>query len=156
MKEVGTIRPCPGGCGNRSSVWKPPLVRLSIVFLLILSIFSNPLAGRVVVSASSIAIDNTGKSASVESGTSLDITSFAIGSGSNRFLVVCLDYYTNPGTTTVTFNGVACTRAQAYSAGSNYAEIWYMASPPSGSYTIHHTQTSATEIIMGAWSVHGC
>jgi hypothetical protein len=112
--------------------------------------------------ANTIMIDNTGKvtdcsgvGGSSCTSTALSITNFTVGSGTNRLLVVGVNYYLNPGTTNVKYNGVNLTRAKVANTGSFYAELWYMINPPSGTYTINQTQTTGTQVVMGAWSYTG-
>ena len=104
-----------------------------------------------------ITIDNTGDKSICGGGCNQEtIGSFNINSGgTNRLLIVGLNYNNNPGTTTVTYNGVSLTRARRANNGNYYAELWYLINPSSGSHTIDHDQTSSTNIVMGAWSYTG-
>jgi archaellum component FlaF (FlaF/FlaG flagellin family) len=107
-----------------------------------------------------ITIDNPGtytKSSSGGPGPAPNITNFAVGSGTYRLLIVGVNYYNNPGTTNVKYNGVNLTLAMRANKTVYYAELWYMINPPSGSYTINQTQTTTggTQVVMGAWSYTG-
>ncbi|MCZ7392697.1 MAG: hypothetical protein ABOK23_08315 [Candidatus Methanoperedens sp.] len=104
-----------------------------------------------------ITLDNAGANISNSSTKVLNLTSFAIGSGTNRLLVVGLNYNNTPGTTsTVKYNNTDLTLAmRANNSNKNYTELWYLVNPPSGSYNISHNQTNATQMVMGAWSYTG-
>jgi hypothetical protein len=125
---------------------------------------TNSTSYIVVAPAYAIKIDNRGTSADYNCGswplpsctnTNINITNFAVGSGTNRLLVVGLHYFNNPGNTTVTYNGVALNRSMRANNGNYYAELWYMINPPSGSYTIAQTQINPTPVAIGAWSYTG-
>ena len=109
------------------------------------------------VQDATITIDNTGEKSICNDGcTGETIGSFYINSGgTNRLLIVGLNYNNNPGTTTVTYNGVSLTLARRANNGNYYAELWYLINPSSGSHTINHGQTSSTNLVMGAWSYTG-
>lgn len=103
-----------------------------------------------------IMIDNTGEQDRCSGCNREDINDFRVGSGTNRLLIVGVNYRgNNPGTTTVTYDGVPLTRARRANNGNYYAELWYLINPPSGSHTIDQRQTNNTDIVIGAWSYTG-
>ena len=98
--------------------------------------------------------DNGGSSCT---DTTTHLYNFDVGSGTNRLLVVGLHYYTNPGTTTVKYEGVSLTRAMRANNNNYYAELWYLIDPlPSCSYCdIDQTQQYDTRVVIGAVSYSG-
>ena len=74
--------------------------------------------------------------ATVEAASPAQIINFAIGSGTNRLLVVAIAWYTGSTTTVgVTYDSVPLDRAiREPNADSEWgAELWYMVDPPTGS-----------------------
>lgn len=114
--------------------------------------FYGIVAGR---QDATITIDNTGKQDHCDSCNERRIDDFDVGSGTDRLLIVGLNYRGNPGTSTVTYNGVPLTRVRRANNGIYYAELWYLINPRSGRYTIDHRQSSDTDIVIGAWSYTG-
>jgi len=78
-------------------------------------------------------------------------------SGSNRLLIVCVgeDYAINGGNpiTGVTYNGVAMTlwKRQLALSSVNYASVWYLVAPATGTNTI-----TVTGSISNTWELAGC
>ena len=106
--------------------------------------------------AADITIDNT--SSATTNGQSLTFD-HTIGSGSDRLLTVCVGAEERNGSydvTGITFNGAPMTKVIDNAVGSrDNAEIWYMLSPPVGTYTISINTTGASNLTAGAVSVTG-
>lgn len=102
-----------------------------------------------------ITIYNTGERDTCSSCSGENIWDFNAGSGNYRLLIVGVNYNNNPGTTTVTYDGIPLTRARRANNGNYYAELWYLIDPPTGSHTIDQDQTSSTDVVIGAWSYTG-
>lgn len=109
-----------------------------------------------------IAIDNVGQSITGNSVSSVTITSFAVGAGANRLLVVGVSDFGSGGfvVTGVTFNSVALTKldtnSQVIGAAIQWVELWYLKAPANVTANIVVTFGGIVEeIVVGADSWTG-
>lgn len=108
-----------------------------------------------------IVVDNTGTSTIWNSASSVTITSFAVGGGANRLLLIGVSYFTSSGTVTgITFNSVPLssldTNSQVIGASTQWVEFWYLKNPGNVTANIVATFTGAIdEGIIGADSWTG-
>lgn len=88
--------------------------------------------------------------------TSFSNTTLTIGAISNAVLLVFLSWTSNPGTVTVTWNGVACTLigSQTTSDGA-VSQMYGLINPATGNKTLAVTSTNSVELIMTAGSFSG-
>lgn len=101
-----------------------------------------------------ITIDNTGKAAAASNASSVTITTFAVGAGSNRLLRCGISWWTANARTvsTVKFNTTGTlskltgsTSQQAAYSGFYNTEIWYMVAPANATASVVVTMSGATE-----------
>jgi len=86
--------------------------------------------------------------------------SHTTGSGSNRVLIVALNVgeVSSDPITGVTYNGVAMTRGASdyyWTGPMNWLSIWYLVNPPSGTYTVVASCSSAYYMVGGSASYSG-
>lgn len=78
--------------------------------------------------------------------------SHTVGSGSSRILLVMCGMHSVDNVTAVTFNGVSLTKLGEQSGSYRRAQVWYLLSPPQGTYTVQVTR-SGTGYNLSAGSV---
>lgn len=109
-------------------------------------------------------IDNPGKSGVASASNTATITAFAVGSGSNRLLVVGVSYFDpTPVSTvsTVVFNGtdnltLLDTNSKPAFSGEQHVELWYKKNPTNATGNIVVTMTGVVdELVAGAASFNG-
>ena len=103
-----------------------------------------------------IAIDSTGVANSTTASSTTRTVAFNNVAGT--FLAVGITRFRNVTTNSVTYNGVAMTKAvDSIEASSNRAELWYLASPATGSNNIVVTFSAATDdaLVIGSISYTG-
>ncbi len=105
--------------------------------------------------ASAVTVDNTGEIASFGSST-VTLSGFTTGSESNRLMLVQVETNQQRTFTAVTYNGLALTQIAAKNSPQvvdpvgAHVELWYLLNPPSGSYDIVATMSSAGTGSIGA------
>ena len=103
-----------------------------------------------------IAIDSTGSAAPSTASSSTRTVSFTNTAGT--FMVVGIARFRNVTTNSVTYNGVSMTKAvESIESSANRSEIWYLASPATGTNNLVVTFSSATDdgLVIGFTSMTG-
>ena len=108
-----------------------------------------------------IAVDNTGASTSIESGATITLANFAVGSGADRLLIVGVSWHEwvagTPTVSSITFGGVGLTRLGGLVAGQKASDIWYLKNPANSTANIVVTLSAggAEYVVVGATSWTG-
>lgn len=109
-----------------------------------------------------VAVDNTGASAASSGQTALNLTSFAVGSGTNRLLLCGVSQWNNPDLApSATFNGSSLTVAgaatRAESPGVRRATMLYLIAPANVTATVAVSWggSAVSEAIVGCTSWTG-
>lgn len=95
---------------------------------------------------------------SPSSPSSPQTTSFTVGAGSNRFLVVWLNWLrsTTPEFATITYNGTTVNLNSNYVfSGGPYGSLWGLVAPSTGSNTVSITDASNTTFTAMIYSANG-
>ena len=102
-----------------------------------------------------VVFDSSGTAQASGNGTSLNLTTLTVGTGSNRYILAALHWDTNTSLPSITWDSVALSEIQTNNDGAEESDERALVAPNSGNLILAASWTSSSNVVLGAAEFSG-